>query len=77
MGISDRRFCTGCGGHVLVEHPRLGFVDIPAAKLTGMPFEPKAHLNYAEAAADEGRAAEVGIFPPRSADRASWWTSSG
>ena len=47
-GFSHRRFCTRCGGHVLVEHPGLGFTDIPAAVLPTLPFKPTVHLNYAE-----------------------------
>lgn len=45
-GFSNRRFCRECGGHVLVEHPGLGFVDIPAGKLPSLPFAPAVHLNY-------------------------------
>lgn len=46
--FSHRRFCTRCGGHVLVEHSGLGFTDIPAATLPTLPFGPTVHLNYAE-----------------------------
>src|SRR6185295_20119142 len=31
--FSVRRFCTRCGGHVMVEHPALGVIDIYAAIL--------------------------------------------
>ena len=47
-GFSHRRFCTRCGGHVLVEHPSLGFTDVHAATLPTLPFKPTVHLNYAE-----------------------------
>ena len=47
-GFSDRRFCTRCGGHVLVLHPGMGFTDIYAAMLPTLPFRPSVHLNYAE-----------------------------
>lgn len=47
--ISHRRFCTTCGGHVLVEHPGLGFTDVHAATIPTLPFRPSVHLNYAEA----------------------------
>ena len=47
-GFSDRRFCTRCGGHVLVLHPGMGFTDIYAAMLPTLPFQPSVHLNYAE-----------------------------
>ena len=46
-GFSNRRWCTSCGGHVLVEHPTLGLVDIPSAMLPGLAFSPTVHLNYA------------------------------
>lgn len=48
IGMSDRRFCTLCGGHVMVSHPTLGFADVPAAMLPRLPFRPEVHLNYAE-----------------------------
>lgn len=47
--ISHRRFCTKCGGHVMVDHPTLGLADIHAATLPTLAFKPTAHLNYAEA----------------------------
>lgn len=46
---SDRRHCTRCGGHVLMRHPKLGFVDIPAGVLPTLPFRPVVHLNYGSA----------------------------
>lgn len=46
-GFSNRRFCADCGGAVLIEHPTLGFVDIPAGKLPTLTFAPSVHLNYA------------------------------
>ena len=49
VGSSDRHYCTNCGGHLLIDHPQLGVVDIRAAILPAVRFEPKAHLNYAEA----------------------------
>ena len=45
-GFSDRRFCTRCGGHVMTDHPGLGFTDILAAILPTVAFEPSVHLNY-------------------------------
>lgn len=46
-GTSHRRFCTRCGGHLMTEHPGLGFTDVHAAKLPTVAFEPTVHLNYA------------------------------
>ena len=46
-GFSNRRACSACGGTVFVEHPTLGFVDIPAGKLPSLAFVPTVHLHYA------------------------------
>ena len=46
--MSERRFCTRCGGHVMVDHPSLGFTDVYAAIIPTVTFEPTVHLNYAE-----------------------------
>jgi hypothetical protein len=45
--ISERGYCTKCGGHILVEHPTLGLMDVRIA-LPNFPFRPRVHLNYAE-----------------------------
>jgi hypothetical protein len=46
--MSDRRFCTRCGGHVMTDHPGLGLTDVYAAIIPGLAFEPSVHLNYGE-----------------------------
>ncbi len=46
--MSERRFCTMCGGHVMVGHPGLGLVDVYAAMIPTLAFKPTVHLNYAE-----------------------------
>jgi hypothetical protein len=46
--ISERGYCTKCGGHIIVEHPRLGLVDVCIVALRNFPFKPKVHSNYAE-----------------------------
>jgi hypothetical protein len=46
--FSDRRFCTKCGGHVMVHHPGLGLTDVYAAIIPTLKFKPAVHLNYAE-----------------------------
>jgi hypothetical protein len=48
-GMSDRQFCTRCGGHIMTGHPGLGFTDVYAAVLPSLAFKPTVHLNYAEA----------------------------
>jgi hypothetical protein len=45
---SIRQFCTECGGHVLTDHPTFGLVDVYAALLPDLKFEPAVHVNYAE-----------------------------
>jgi hypothetical protein len=47
-GMSDRQFCTKCGGHLMTGHPDFGFTDVYAAALPGLAFKPTVHLNYAE-----------------------------
>jgi hypothetical protein len=46
--MSERRFCTKCGGHIMTGHPTLGFTDVYAAAIPTMAFEPVVHLHYAE-----------------------------
>jgi hypothetical protein len=46
--MSDRRYCTKCGGNVMVDHPGLGLIDIPAGVLPTLAFKPGVHLNYEE-----------------------------
>jgi hypothetical protein len=48
-GFSNRRYCSNCGGHVLVEHPTLGLTDVHASMLPKLKFSPALHVNYAEA----------------------------
>jgi hypothetical protein len=47
--MSDRQFCTRCGGHLMTKHPSLGLTDVRASVMPGLRFEPVVHLNYAEA----------------------------
>ena len=47
-GMSNRRFCTECGGHVMTDHPGTGFADVFAAAIPTVGFRPKVHLTYAE-----------------------------
>lgn len=46
--MSDRKFCTACGGHVMTEHPTLGLTDVYAATIPTLTFQPAVHVNYAE-----------------------------
>jgi hypothetical protein len=45
---SIRKWCKACGGHLLTEHPGMGLIDVYAAVLPGIRFEPGVHVNYAE-----------------------------
>jgi len=45
---SGRQFCTECGGHVMTDHPGLGLIDVYAATLPSVDFQPGVHVNYAE-----------------------------
>lgn len=46
--FSQRQSCSNCGGHVMNRHPTLGLVDVGAASLPTLAFEPGVHVNYAE-----------------------------
>src|SRR5437899_2789893 len=41
--LSDRRYCTKCGGHVMIDHPTLGLADI-RVPLSNFTFKPTMHL---------------------------------
>lgn len=45
---SLRKWCTSCGGHVFAEHPEMGLVDVYAAVIPDLPFQPAVHVNYQE-----------------------------
>ena len=46
--LSDRRFCTKCGGHLMTVHPTLGLIDVFAATIPTLRFQPGLHVNYSE-----------------------------
>jgi hypothetical protein len=46
--FSERRYCTKCGGRVMVDHAGIGMVDIAPATLPSLAFKPAVHLNYEE-----------------------------
>jgi hypothetical protein len=46
--LSERQYCAQCGGHLMTNHPPLGLVDVFAATLPGLDFQPGVHVNYAE-----------------------------
>jgi hypothetical protein len=48
VGTSNRKWCKTCGGHVYIDHPTMGVVDIPAVLIEGLTFEPGFHVHYQE-----------------------------
>jgi len=46
--LSGRKTCVKCGGHLMTDHPPLGLVDVFAATLPTLDFQPGVHINYAE-----------------------------
>jgi hypothetical protein len=46
--LSQRQFCSKCGGHVMTGHAPLGLVDVYAATIPTLDFKPEVHVNYAE-----------------------------
>jgi hypothetical protein len=43
---SYRKWCKACGGHVMTMHPTFGLVDVYAAILPELKFQPGVHVNY-------------------------------
>jgi hypothetical protein len=46
--VSERQYCTKCGGHLMTNHPPLGLVDVFAATIPDLAFAPGVHVNYQE-----------------------------
>ena len=44
----SERSCKKCGGHLMANHPPLGLVDVFAATLPTLAFNPGVRVNYAE-----------------------------
>lgn len=51
-----RKSCKTCGGHIFLEHPSMGLIDIRPAVMRRLAFKPEIHIFYAEAvmAIDDG-----------------------
>ncbi|HKO89015.1 MAG TPA: GFA family protein [Burkholderiales bacterium] len=45
---SGRQWCKQCGGHVMTAHPHWGLIDVYAAALPDLPYQPGVHVNYQE-----------------------------
>ena len=46
--LSQRQYCSKCGGHLMTNHPPIGLVDVYATTIPTLPFKPGVHVNYAE-----------------------------
>ena len=46
--LSQRQYCTKCGGHLMTNHPPLKLIDVFAATIPTLAFAPGVHVNYAE-----------------------------
>jgi hypothetical protein len=46
--FSQRKFCKVCGGHVMSGHKPAGLIDVYAATIPTLKFEPAIHVNYGE-----------------------------
>jgi hypothetical protein len=45
---SFRKWCRKCGGHLFTDHPPMGLVDVYAALIPELKFEPGLHVFYEE-----------------------------
>ncbi|GGK72059.1 GFA family protein [Amphritea balenae] len=43
-----RKWCKSCGGHLFIEHPAMGLIDVPASVIPEFNFQPALHVNYQE-----------------------------
>ncbi len=48
-GMSERQYCSKCGGHLMTNHPPLSLIDVYTATIPTLRFAPGVHVNYAEA----------------------------
>jgi len=46
--MTNRKWCKQCGGHLFGEHPGLQLVDVFAAMIPTLKFQPGVHVNYQE-----------------------------
>jgi hypothetical protein len=45
---SSRKWCKTCGGHLFTDHPSMKLVDVYAAMLPTLAFQPALHVSYGE-----------------------------
>ncbi len=46
---ATRKWCKQCGGHILTESEKNGFVDVYPALISDFDFRPAMHVHYQEA----------------------------
>jgi hypothetical protein len=46
--VSERQWCSQCGGHLFTNHPTMGVYDVPAVVINGLDFQPGFHVHYRE-----------------------------
>lgn len=46
--VSERKWCSDCGGHLFTNHPTMGLIDVPAVVIRDFAFEPGFHVHYQE-----------------------------
>ena len=46
--VSNRVWCKTCGGHLYTDHPTMGLIDVPAAIIKDLDFNPAFHVHYQE-----------------------------
>jgi hypothetical protein len=47
-GKTIRMSCKACGGSIMAENPKAGFIDVYPTLLEGFSFKPEAHIYYGE-----------------------------
>jgi hypothetical protein len=45
---SYRKWCKTCGGHIFTDHPPMGLIDVYAAIIPDLKFQPALHVFYGE-----------------------------
>ena len=45
---SERKWCKSCGGHLFTNHPGMGLIDVYAATIPDLEFQPMLHVHYQE-----------------------------
>ncbi|MBS0582101.1 MAG: GFA family protein [Proteobacteria bacterium] len=45
---SERQWCKTCGGHLFTRHPAWNLVDVYAAVIPDLSFQPGLHVHYQE-----------------------------